>query len=452
MCRKLMILGAVFFVQSLGCGSVWAWDWDVQIVDGEESGSETGTFSNIVVDSLDRPRISYYDGGDNCLRFAAWNGTSWQRETVDPGGPDDEYAQGRFNCMVIDSQDRCHISYRDRRYFRLKYVVQDGAGGWEPVQVVDNPGPIPDPDGKGRVGVGRFTSIDLDSNEYPHISYTDLDNGYVKYAKRNGLSWDIEVVYDAGAYQAIQGTCIQIDSHDWPHIAFVDTNSTERFKCARWNGSNWDIQTIDPSNGSDHPTIMAIDSNDNLHVICGNRYFRSNGSVWTKEVIPGLVGGGTSIELDRYEYPHIAITQNNNMWYAYYDGTTWLSQPVDTSPEAGEERCLALDSRGFPHLSYWAQKFYDENQLRYATVVGPECWHYGTQCHGDCDNTHSVKGSDFLALKDSWYKCYPKPGYDPCADFDRDGCVNDSDLLILRNNWYQRVRSDCPRDSAWLGP
>ena len=181
MCRKLMILGAVVLVQGFGCGSVWGWDWDVQIVDGEESGSETGTFSNIVVDSLDRPRISYYDGGDNCLRFAAWDGTDWHRETVDPGGPDDEYAQGRFNCMVIDSQDRCHISYRDRRYYRLKYAVQDGMGGWD-IQVVDDPS-AHDPYGHCRVGVGRFTSIDLDSNELPHISYTDLDNGCLKYAR-----------------------------------------------------------------------------------------------------------------------------------------------------------------------------------------------------------------------------------------------------------------------------
>jgi hypothetical protein len=55
-----------------------------------------------------------------------------------------------------------------------------------------------------------------------------------------------------------------------------------------------------------------------------------------------------------------------------------------------------------------------------------------------------VKGPDFLALKDSWYKVYPDPGYDPCVDFDRDGQVKGSDFLILKENWYQVVPADCP--------
>ena len=407
------------------CGRVWALNWMWEIVDGEESGSETGTFSNIVCDSRDRPRISYYDGGDNCLRFAAWNGTSWDRETVDPGGPADRYAQGRFNCMVIDSQDRCHISYRDRYRYRLKYVVQDGMGGWEPVQIVDDPCAF-DPVGNGRVGVGRFTSIDLDSNEYPHISYTDLDNGCMKYARWNGLSWDVENVYCTGIYRAIQGTCIQIDSRDRPNIAFVDTTSSERFKCARWNGSSWDFQTIDPSNGSDHPTIMAVDSSDNLHVICGNRYFRSQGSVWTKEIIPGLVGGGTSIKLDKYEYPHIAITQNNNMWYAYFDGTKWFAQCADPSPEAGEERCLALDSKGVPHLSYWAQKFYDENQLRHATIICPRA---------DSDDDNDIDGTDLKVQVDNWLWS-GHPG-DNAGDISCDGTVQFVDFALLAARWLE---------------
>ncbi|MHC4617552.1 MAG: dockerin type I domain-containing protein [Planctomycetota bacterium] len=73
----------------------------------------------------------------------------------------------------------------------------------------------------------------------------------------------------------------------------------------------------------------------------------------------------------------------------------------------------------------------------------PACWDYLTQCHGDCDNTGDVKGSDFLALKNSWYAVYPAPEYDPCADFDRNGEVKGSDFLILKNNWYLTVPANC---------
>ena len=79
---------------------------------------------------------------------------------------------------------------------------------------------------------------------------------------------------------------------------------------------------------------------------------------------------------------------------------------------------------------------------------GPACWNSATQCHGDTDATGDVKGSDFLALKDSWFKCDPDPNYNACADFDRDGCVKGSDFLILKNNWYQTVEANCPLESG----
>ncbi|MHC4616887.1 MAG: Calx-beta domain-containing protein, partial [Planctomycetota bacterium] len=80
----------------------------------------------------------------------------------------------------------------------------------------------------------------------------------------------------------------------------------------------------------------------------------------------------------------------------------------------------------------------------YMAGGGPACWNYPTQCHGDCDNDANVKGSDFLALKNSWYQCDPDANYNPCADFDHDGCVKGSDFLILKSNWYQTVEANCP--------
>ncbi|MHC4619638.1 MAG: right-handed parallel beta-helix repeat-containing protein, partial [Planctomycetota bacterium] len=47
----------------------------------------------------------------------------------------------------------------------------------------------------------------------------------------------------------------------------------------------------------------------------------------------------------------------------------------------------------------------------------PDCWSLTcpTQCHGDSDCDANVKGSDFLALSNSWYACYGEPNYNPCA-------------------------------------
>jgi hypothetical protein len=219
---------------------------------------------------------------------------------VDEGGPTDPYSVGRYNCLAIDSQDRCHISYRDRNKFRLKYAVQDGMGGWN-IQVVDDPCAT-DPVGDGKVGVGRYTSIDLDSNEYPHISYTDLDNGCLKYARWNGSSWEVN-----DTSQPITGTSIQIDSNDYPHIAFGDTSITDGGMVARWNGSTWTFVNIKHS--MEISTYMAIDANDDLHItIRGEIYIRTKGAEWIEEEIDIDSPGGSSIRLDKNGHPRICHT------------------------------------------------------------------------------------------------------------------------------------------------
>jgi hypothetical protein len=46
--------------------------------------------------------------------------------------------------------------------------------------------------------VGELTSMALDSNGYPHISYSDITNRYLKYAKWTGSAWSNEAVDSGG--------------------------------------------------------------------------------------------------------------------------------------------------------------------------------------------------------------------------------------------------------------
>ena len=66
----------------------------------------------------------------------------------------------------------------------LKYAYQD-ASGWH-IQTVDS---------EGEVGEG--TSLALDGNGYPHISYDDETNSDLKYAYRDASGWHSEKVDDA---------------------------------------------------------------------------------------------------------------------------------------------------------------------------------------------------------------------------------------------------------------
>jgi len=105
------------------------------------------------------------------LIFATWQISSsfaWGGWIIQP--VDSEGTVGHYTSIALDSQGYPHISYRVWIKDDLKYARWDGTD-WI-IQTVDSEG-----------DVGRFTSIALDSSDYPHISYYDDTNGDLKYAR-----------------------------------------------------------------------------------------------------------------------------------------------------------------------------------------------------------------------------------------------------------------------------
>jgi len=75
------------------------------------------------------------------------------------------------------------------------------------------------------------TSIALDTNNNPHISYYDGTNNYPKYAKWTGSSWSIQSVDSAGGVG--YDTSIALDSNNYPHISYYDYTNGD-LKYAKW--------------------------------------------------------------------------------------------------------------------------------------------------------------------------------------------------------------------------
>ncbi len=213
---------------------------------------------------------------------------------------------GQYTSLALDSQSRPHISYYDSTNGDLKYAYFDGAA-WQ-VQVVDSDG-----------DVGRHTSLALDAADLPHISYYDVSDGDLKYAVSDGAtwqSWHIDQSGDVGLWNSLA-----LDSAGRPQISYYNSTDGD-LKFAYYDGATWQVGTIESG---------------------------------------GDVGSFSSLALDSMDWAHVSYydATNHRLKYGYWDGTTWQLQFVD-QPSTGWYTSLALDSADTPHISYchWTASIY----------------------------------------------------------------------------------------------
>jgi len=227
---------------------------------------------------------------------------------------------------------------------------------------------------------GKYTSIDLDSNGYPHISYCREDNkGYVKYAYWNGADWNIYTI-DEGlddTYGNVLTTSIAIDSNDFPHIVYEKPHDI--IKYAYWNGNSWEYTTVYEGQGILGSVGIALDSNDLPHVsYCDGigsfflRYAHVVDSKWVNEIVDNSKYSGfhNSISIDSDDGVHIAYSNINEkeIRYAYKDDLTlqWKLETVDNDIfDTPNYPAIDIDSQNRPHIGYYDAGV-GYNYLKYA--------------------------------------------------------------------------------------
>jgi exo-beta-1,3-glucanase (GH17 family) len=329
--------------------------WHVETVDSLEN---VGDFSSLALDSAGRPHISYCDLTNSDLKYASWNGTTWNIQPVVSAG----YVLR--TCLALDSNDNPHICYSvPYPGYQLKYAVWNGTA-WD----------IQTPDTSNNVGYWAI-SMTIDSNDRPHICYFDRNSNALKYAYWNGADWTNQVVEGFFADHSLSFSSIAIDSQDKPHISYYYNSSTlpyrNNLKYASWNGATWDIQIVDSSNsvGLGWDNSLALDSADRPRISYAGggdfRYTEWNGTAWnTQEVDPanGNSGTGSSLALDSGDNPHITCCKGSNLVYYWRNGATWNLENIDSNAQDP-----SLRTADNPHVSYYDNT---NGDLKYATKLG----------------------------------------------------------------------------------
>lgn len=118
--------------------------------------------------------------------------------------------------------------------------------------------------------VGAYTSLDLDADEYPHISYHDTTSGDLKYARWDGSQWRIETVDREG--RTGSHTSLKLDKNGRPHISYYDG----RLRYARYDGSQWHAETVDGSGDVGKYSSLEIDEEGQVHI---SYYDSTNGDL-----------------------------------------------------------------------------------------------------------------------------------------------------------------------------
>jgi hypothetical protein len=334
-------------------GSAQATTWTLELVDAPFN---VGQESSIAADATGKPSIAYTDASNVDLKFGRRTDPGWSTETVDALGN-----VGGMPSLTLDGQGNPRISYYDGTNLDLKYASKSG-GVWT-LETVDAPG-----------DVGLDTSIELDAQGNPRISYlaaiVSAFNGDLKYAAKNGGVWTTETVHSAGA--AGEYTSLELDAQGNPRITYFDRDNWAVLYAAK-SGGVWTFDVVEVGGGG-FVTSLALDPMGNPHVsyYWGDeemRYAVKSGGVWIRETVEAMAGTGFNLglelDVDAQGRPHLGYQDNKtgDLEYAVKSGGAWVAEVVDST--RGWYPSFTLDPLGNPHLSYYALS---NDNLRYAGV------------------------------------------------------------------------------------
>jgi len=365
-------------------------DWYIDTVDDYMGYHDELINTSIDLDSEEGPQCVFLTNGrDKNLIYAKLIGQEWILQNL----LINDIFPGKMS-FALDADDLGHLSIHQRlddpdhiyeNDTVLSYATND-SGVWG-TEVIDY--------GSGSFwGVGRFSSLAVDSNNNMHISYQsgysdEAESRWLRYITNGNGTWEIQgeegcsLGSESGMYSSIA-----LDNDGQVHISHPGCD-TENY-CVRHvtDESGWHGECVPNTQDRSLGTSIAVDDANTIGVafyrlhqeaksdfwFSINIAMKANGEWTTTEIEPiatylGNVVSDRFLALDDASHAHIAYTglddeDNPVLKYATNASGEWITEVVDPSPNSGIGASIAVDSDGYVHISYYDN---GNSSLKYAT-------------------------------------------------------------------------------------
>jgi hypothetical protein len=311
--------------------------WQIQTID---SLGSVGSFTSIVIDNNNKLHISYLDNVNNDLKYATNISGTWFCSTIDSSGD-----VGVYSSLALDTNNNIYIAYYDSANQDLK-LAEYLSSTWS-TYIIESTGDI-----------GAWSDLALDRNNKTHIAYCDWTNGNLKYADNISGTWNTYMADSNGA--PCTEISIAVDSNDKNHICYYDW-ANYSIKYITDISGTWISATIEQITGT--YTSIITDSNDKVHISYYDsvnkslKYATNESGNWVISVIDsdGDVGKYCSITRDSNNKIYISYYNTNNECLKYTTNRSgdWVIEIVDSADNVGGFTDIIIDSNNQAHISYY---------------------------------------------------------------------------------------------------
>ena len=289
------------------------WPWEIEVAHSFDQLGELNSDTSLALDpATGDPYILYADNSWHDVFMLNNDGHGWQRQMVGNGSA---FTAISTASLAFDSNDTIHAVYFNSP---LLVSATKPASIWLYETIYDA-----DPDG---LLVGDCTSpaLALAADDSQHVSFFyDGTEGaeaatWIEYIYHNDATTETTTIDSAAdSYEPYAPVCV--DSNGSPVIAYLTHAPNYELRFAKWNTTweNWDDSLV-----SDEYDIVAIDM------------------VITPSDSP-------------YICYVVEDTGDGTLYYAFFDGSEWISLEVLGAGNASNHLAMAVSESGRPFIAYF---------------------------------------------------------------------------------------------------